>query len=80
MMGINTKNLTDSTKKNKFSLKRELSLQFKRIKSFGHKVIFNIGIQRLYELMQRQARQLGYIDGDEIPDNILYNPIAKGKE
>ena len=49
MMEFNTKNLTDNTKKNKFSLKRELSLQFKRIKSFGHKVIFNVGIQRLYD-------------------------------
>ena len=46
---------------------------------FSNKGITYYEIERKYELMQRQARQLGYVDGDEIPDNILYNPVAKGK-
>lgn len=41
--------ITENIKKVTYSLKRELSLQFKRIKSFRHKVSFNVGIQKIYD-------------------------------
>jgi len=44
---------------------------------FSNKGITYFEIERKYDLMQCKARELGYVDGDIIPDNILYDSTRK---
>jgi len=45
---------------------------------FSNKGIIYFEIERKYDLLQRKARNLGYVDGDVIPDSVLYTPTKKG--
>jgi hypothetical protein len=44
---------------------------------FSNKGIVYFEIERKYDLLQRKARDLGYVDGDAISDNVLYTPTKK---
>mgnify|MGYP003300450409 CR=1 FL=1 len=37
-------------------------------------------VERKYELLQRKAKALGYLDGEEIPEELLYTPINPQKK
>lgn len=49
MFEFNKKKIDEIMENSSFSLKRELSLHFKKIKSFVNKVYFNVGLQKLYD-------------------------------
>ena len=38
---------------------------------FSNKGVTYFEIERKFSLMQKKARDLGYVDGEEIPNNIL---------
>ncbi len=57
MVEINENRLNGGKDKNQFSLKRDLSLRFKRIMSFVNKVHFNVELQNLYDKCDDSLRE-----------------------